>query len=275
MGIHLQQYPSNKDVVEAEHYFQRGLELLKKQKPHQAIPMLQTALKLDPTHKDAQTIFQDANESLKWNVAHFCQNCGAFIKPEGTFPFNLEIREHCSTCGSPVPTARKERIISFTENVVKFLLIGPFPILVLYFIGIPNFVLDTVGQIGFRYRPIPEGLVRSISLTPIITLLLITIDPKRGGADLLYEAVFNIGSILTPLKNIHFIIYFASALLLVFAFLYIYFLVMLTPIFAAHRKGQWKQWKHQRLVILFAFAFVLLVTVSHVYAIFTDTRYPF
>lgn len=238
----------------AKQLYNEGLELLKQQKPREALSFLKKAFDLDRDSEEVRRSLTDAQEGLKWNVAYFCRTCGAFIRPEKEYP-TLKINGFCPRCGNSVPT-QKEDIISFTELAVKALLIGIFPLLIFVFAGMPNFQISPNMVIGARWNALSDGIFLSLSFTPLVVILQVLFDPQGIG---LWWLNYHIGGVFEPLKNIHILLYFASQVFLLFVALYTYFFVMLTPMFALHKKGKWKERKHQKQLIIYASLIVIVI----------------
>jgi len=245
----------NNKIHEAEKHFKKGIDLLKKQKPREAIPSLNMALKLNPSLGEAKLALEDAIEGLKWNTWHFCRKCGKFITPKRGYPL-VEIEGFCSRCGQSTP-AVKEELISQVELVAKLVSFGIFPIVVFIFCGMPNWQHIYPYRVGYAWNPLTGGIIRAAQFTPIVILFLIVInDPLAFSISEPFDYLFG------PLVDSP--LYLFAAFSFLFLIVYLYFLLLLTPIVTIHKKGLWRSKKHQKNILLYTSIFVGLIATIRI-----------
>jgi len=242
-------------IRESREHFEAGLSFLKNQNPSKAVPELQKATILDPTFKEAKIALSEARESLNWNSYYFCPKCGKFIEPDKEYP-QLDIKGFCPRCLTIVPT-RKELIINHAEIATKLVLFGVLPILIFFFCGIPYPQHTPPYRISIRWSRLSTGIISALTFTPAVYLFLMLInDPwayTLGGIN------WMINSIQNPS------LYFLAATAFLFLIMYIYFLLLLTPIMTLHKRGMWRRKKHQKKLFLYTSlytAFILLIRAS-------------
>lgn len=245
----------NNKIHEAEKHFKKGINLLKKQKPREAIPSLNMALKLNPSFEEAKLALKDAVEGSKWNTRHFCRKCGKLITPKRGYPL-VEIEGFCPTCGQSTP-AIKEEIISHIELVVKLISFGIFPIVVFIFCGMPNWQHIYPYRAGYAWNTLAGGIIRAAQFTPIVILFLIVInDPLAFSISEPLDYLFG------PLVDSP--LYLFAAFSFLFLIVYLYFLLLLTPIVTIHKKGLWRSKKHQKNILLYTSIFVGLIATIRI-----------
>jgi len=227
--------------MQAEKLTQEGIELLKEQKPREAIKRLMKALELNPQLKEARTAFEEAMESLKWNTAYFCKNCGKLLLPRSEYPM-FQIDEFCPRCGRPASVI-KEEIIAFAELALKFLLFGIFPIAVLLFCGVTR-------------TPVYEGIRSALTFTPVVLALLFLYDDPNAKSIQEFN-YYTFASLPSPID-------FTMALLFLFFLVYLYCLFMFTPIVTIHKIGLWKKREHQRKILAISLAYTGVVGLIRV-----------
>lgn len=231
----------NRKQMRAEKLTQEGIELLKEQKPREAIKRLMKAVELNPQLKEARTAFEEAMESLKWNAACFCRNCGKLLLPRSEYPV-FQIDEFCPRCGEPVSVI-KEQIIAFAELALKFLLFGIFPISVFLFCGVTA-------------TPLYEGIRSALTFTPIVLALLFLYDDPNARSIQEFN-YYTFASLPSPLD-------FITALLFLFLLLYLYCLLMFTPMVTIHKIGFWKKGEHQKRILAISLAYTGIIGLIRV-----------
>lgn len=245
----------NNKIHEAENHLKKGIDLLKKQKPREAIPSLNMALKLNPSLEEAKLALKDAIEGLKWNTWHFCRKCGKLITPNRGYPL-VEIEGFCPRCGQSTPTM-KEELISQVELVAKLVSFGIFPVVVFIFCGMPNWRYIYPYGVGYAWNSLAAGIIRAAQFTPIVILFLIVInDPLAFSISKPLDYLFG------PLVDSP--LYLFAALPFLFLIMYLYFLLLLTPIITIHKKGLWRSKKHQKTILLYTSIFVGLITTIRI-----------
>lgn len=227
-------------VQESRKHFEAGVELLKKQNPHKAIPELLKAVTLDPSFEKARTVLEEAKESITWNSYYFCPNCGKFIEPNEAYP-EVKISGICPRCQAKVPTW-KELVINYAEISIKLLMFGILPILILIFCGMPYMQHNPPHGITIKWSPLPLGVITALTFTPIVFLFLLLINDPYG---------YSLGTISLMLNSINNpILYLLAAIIFLYLIMYIYFFLLLTPILALHKKGIWRKSEHQKRILL-------------------------
>jgi len=248
------QYNHQGKNSETENQYKTGLELLKKQQPKEAIPALNKAVKLDASFDEAKSSLEDAVEALNWSNWYFCRNCGKFVRPEKGYPW-VEIDDFCPRCGNSVPT-QKEVLISHVEIAVKLVFFGIFPLLVFIFCGMPYWQHVYPYSVKIVWSRIIDGIITAANFTLIVHVFLVMINDPWA------YSLTSIKNLLNPLQNSP--LYFLAEISILFLLMYLYFLLILTPILTIHKKGLWKDRKHQKSIILYTSMFVGLIVIIRV-----------
>lgn len=238
----------------AEEQYKRGLELLKKQKPKEAIQALNMALMLDPSSQEAKLVLKDATEALEWSSCCFCQNCAKLLTPKTGYPW-IEIDQFCPRCGQPVST-QKEVLISYAELIIKLVLFGIFPIGVLIFCGMPIWRYVYPYGMAIAWNRLTDGILLAAQLTLLVHVFLVVINDPWA------HSLSAINYLLSPLGNSP--LYFLAALLILFLVMYLYFFLLLTPILAIHKRGLWKDKKHHKPIFLYSLILVGLIAIIRI-----------
>jgi len=241
--------------TQARKLAQRGIELLKEQKPREAIKPLRRALELAPYLEEAREALEEAMESLEWNVAHFCKKCGKLVLPHSEYPLLL-IDGFCPRCGNAVNT-KKEEFIAFAELAVKLILFGIFPIVAFIFCGMPHRLLNIKTlAVEVTWYALYDGLQMALTLTPIvIALLFLYNDPNANIIRNFNHYTF--ASLPSPFD-------FITAFLFFFLLVYLYCLIVLTPIVSLHKIGQWRSKEHQKKILKLSLAYVGIIGLIRV-----------
>lgn len=230
-----------------------GLQLLKEQKPAEAILYLQKAVKINHQLKEAKNALEDVLEALSWNASYFCRKCGKAIFPNSSYPF-LNIDGFCPKCGESVPT-QKEMVISALEVGLKLFFFGIFPILIFLFCGVPNYqFIPRKGTVEVTWNDLTDGIFQAMAFTPIMLFIMILINDP----DLIWKINYYMFS---PFQGQA---YFIVGLLFLFFVIYIYFFILLTPIIALHKKGLWKTKEHQKKMLIYTAIFAGIIAVIRV-----------
>ena len=246
--------PSGKENQKGKGKYQKGIELLKEQKPADAIPYLSEAVQVNPDLQDAKISLQEAKEGLEWNVWHFCKECGKLILPNKGYPL-VDINGFCSRCGSSVNTQR-EVFIGAAEILIKMILFGIFPILVFIFCGMPNYqLIPEKGIVAAAYNDLTDGTFSAAAFTPLLLALMSAINDPWALAKLN-------GLLFSRLQSTPF--YFLGAILFLFLAIYLYFFLLLTPFVTIHRRTQWRSKQHQKLILICTIILFALVMAPRI-----------
>lgn len=249
------QQVSSTALEKAEQQYRQGLKLLKEQKPKDAIRLLREALELNPSHKEAQSALREASEGLSWSKAYFCDNCGSLVTPEKEYP-RINFAGFCLRCGREIST-RREIAIGLAELFTKLILFAIFPVATFIFSVFPVW---TYGGGFFRMEMtnVLSAIFTAISFTPFFILLLLIFDPHGG---FLTHAYYSLFDFMQPLTALHPLLFFTAEIGILFAAIYLSLLFLLTPIFYIHRKGYWKNKKHQKIILIVTSIFIALVVL--------------
>lgn len=230
--------------------YEAGIEFLRKQKPKEAIFHLKKALEINPHFKEAQEALEDASEALKWNTQYFCKKCGKLVLPNTPYPY-LTIDGYCPRCGEYVPTI-KEEIISAVEIILKLALYGIFPLLIFWFCGIPNFqVFPERGIVTSDWNDLTDGIFMAAAFTPLMLLIMLFLNNP-------YLLTLLNAYMFRPFQGFS---YYVVSVLFLFFVVYLYFFSVLTPFFAMHKKGLWKNKTHQKQILIFTMIFAGLIVI--------------
>lgn len=230
--------------------YEIGIEFLRKQKLKEAIFHIKKALEINPHFKEAKETLEDASEALKWNTRYFCSKCGKLVLPNSPYPY-LTIDGYCPRCGEYVPTI-KEEIISAAEIILKLALFGIFPILVLWFCGMPNFqVFPERGVVTSDWNDLTDGIFTAAAFTPLMLLIMLFLNNP-------YLLTLLNAYLFRPFQGFS---YFIVGVFFLFFVVYVYFFLMLTPFFAMHPKGLWKNKEHQKQILIFTLIFASFIVI--------------
>ena len=246
----------SEEAARAQKLFSKGMELLKMGKPREAAKRLMKALELNPDFPEARYALEEALEALNWNSFYFCNECGKLALPKSSYPW-LQIDGFCPRCGNSLPT-KKEELLAFTELAVKAVLFGIFPVVTFLFCAIPYLQLDPQLKIvKVMWNAFYDGLYMAATFTPIVLIgLYLFGDPE--GYTLRNFNYYTFASLPTPID-------FVAALLFFLVLVYLYFLLMLTPIISLHKIGMWKSKEHQKTVWTFTLIYwgiIALIRIS-------------
>ncbi len=238
----------------AEMKYKKGVELLKGQKPRDAIPYLSEAVQANPNLQDARFALQEAIDASKWNVSYFCKECGKLILPNAKYPM-LNINGFCSRCGSWVNTQR-EIAFGAIEIITKVILFGIFPVLVFIFCGMPNYqFIPEKGTVESAWNDLPDGTFSAAAFTPLMLIILSIINDPWALTKLNFL-------LFAPLLGTPH--YFLAGMLLLFLALYLYFFLLWTPFITIHRRAQWRSKQHQKILLLYTVIVFACVMVPRI-----------
>jgi phage FluMu protein Com len=230
--------------------YETGIRLLRKQKPREAISHIKKALEINPRFKKAQEALEDASEALTWNARYFCRKCGKLVLPNSQYPY-LTIDSYCPRCGEYVPTI-KEEIISAAEIILKLALFGIFPLLVFWFCGMPNFqVFPERGIVASDWNDLTDGVFMAAAFTPFMLIIMLLLNNP-------YLLTILNAFMFRPFQGFS---YYIAAVFFLFFVIYLYFFFILTPFFAMHKKGLWRNKMHQKQVLIFTAIFVGFIVI--------------
>lgn len=255
MSYHNSKSVFSKEIEKADQQYHLGLKFLKEQKLKEAIRLLNATVELDPSHKEAQAALRDASEGLNWNRAYFCEKCGGLIKPEKDYPV-IEFDGVCHRCGQTVSTVL-ERTIGFAELFIKLMLFGMFPLSTFIFAISPQWMWKA-SSFALDYLPLLSAIFSGMSLTPFFILLLLMLDPNGTSLNQIYYGIFES---IQPLETIHPLLFLTAEAAIIFIAIYLCFLFLLTPTFYIHRKGSWKNKKHQKTILLITSMFIAIIVL--------------
>lgn len=241
------------DITAGE--FENCMNYLRKGKISEAEKCFSELLKWKLDFERAAFVLKEIRESRNWSVKHFCENCGKLLIPETDYP-HLTFSSYCPNCGQAINLSKEEYIAIF-EFLTKIIAFGVFLPILIVFCSIP-FRQGTMTGIWYLWNPLLDGIFSAISFTPIVIIILLLVnDPWGFSLKNVHDTIYNFAGGNFALR------FFISALLL-FALIYIYFLFLLTPIFAIHRKGCWKSGKHQKRLLLYTLLFFGMIIVIRI-----------
>ncbi|MEM0095631.1 MAG: hypothetical protein QW660_03230 [Candidatus Bathyarchaeia archaeon] len=241
------------DVTAKE--FEKGMNYLRKGKISEAEKCFSELLKWKPDFEEVAFVLKEIKESRNWSAKNFCGNCGKLLIPETDYP-HLAFSSYCPNCGQTINISKEEYIAIF-EFLTKIVAFGVFLPILIVFCSIP-FRQGTMTGIWYLWNPLLDGIFSAISFTPIVIIILLLVnDPWGFSLKNIHDEIYNFASGNFAL------LFFISALLL-FMVIYIYFLFLLTPFLAIHRKGFWKSGKHQKRLLLCTLLFFGLIIVIRI-----------
>ncbi len=245
------------DVYEerAKKSFENGMNFLREGRILKAEECFLEALKWKSDFDRAKFVLREIQEGKKWSVKHFCGNCGKLIIPESSYP-HLTFSSYCPSCGKSI-NMLKEEFIAIIEFLTKIVAFGVFLPVLIIFCCLP-FRQATMNGIWYLWNPLLDGVFSALSFTPVVIITLLLINDPWGFS----------------LKNIHAFIFdfvkdnpaacFLASSTILFIALYVYFFFLLTPFLAVHRRGSWRDIKHQKRVLFYTFFFFGLIMVIRV-----------
>jgi len=247
-------------IDKAEELYKLGIrELNEYRNISKAIQYFEEALALNPYLEKAKFAIQEAKEGLKWKPAIFCEKCGKLQTPKSEYP-SLDFESFCQNCGNPV-NLNREKYIGIGELVTKLISFGTFLVFILIFLAMPNLQVTTEG-IFLLWNSILDGVFLALTLTPVVILFLIVINDPWAFTFYKIKAFLEGPKGNMPLRLI-------SGLLVLFAALYTYFFLLLTPFLAMHKKGIWRSIKHQKKVLKYTLIiFGLILTIRFLSGVF-------
>jgi hypothetical protein len=232
-----------------------GMSFLRAGKISEAEECFREALKWKQNVDKALFVLNEIQEGKKWSAKCFCGNCGKLIVPEDSYP-RLTFSSFCPNCGRSVDTS-KEEFIALFEFLTKIVAFGVFLPILIIFCCIP-FRQATMSGIWYLWNPLLDGIFSAMSFTPIIIVTLLLIgDPWGFTLQHMHALIFNFA------KN-NFAARFLISASLLFIVLYIYFFLLLTPFFAAHRRGLWRSMAHQKKLLFYTFLIFVIIMLIRI-----------
>lgn len=252
---------STETTKEAERYYLMGMKLLKDRKIKKALQTLNKAVKLNPSHAEAQSALNNAKEALRWNRVHICKNCGGLIKPSKDYP-EIAFEGFCSQCGQKMSERAPivmEVSLGFTELFAKAILFASLPLAIFVFSMLPMRQATPRGIYNV-WSTLLEAAVLSLHYTPFFLILFLSYSPS-------WQFAVQAGNSIEELRaSVHPLLFFPLEIAVFFLIVYFWAFMFFTPFLYIHRKDLWRDWERQKYLLLFALLFTVMVVLRRISA---------